>query len=141
MTREPKAVWSRVRLELARSHEFPEGSARHGYVLVLPLDANGRLDDELYRKAPELCTLHRFWEGEGDAVGRLIRRGPRRWAFAYHGERDDDEPVPHLSDHVFAVGEYLAVREANRTEHVLRVVSVEPAPGLAQPGAAAGALP
>ena len=129
------AVWSRVRLELARSHEFPEGSTRHGYVLVLPLDSDGRLDEELFHKAPELCTLHRFWEGEGDAIGRLVRRGPRRWVFAYHADREDDEPVPHLSDHAFRVGEYLAVREANGKEHALRVVSVTPAPGLTHPGA------
>jgi hypothetical protein len=130
MGSKPSPVWSRVRLELARSHEFPEGSTRHGYVLVLPLDADGKIDEELYRKAPELCTLHRFWEGEGDAVGRLVRRGPRRWVFAYHADREDDEPVPHLSEHVFRIGEYFAVREPNGNEHALRVAAVTPVPGL-----------
>jgi len=124
------ATWSRVRLELARNHDFPEGSARHGYVLVLPLDANGRIDETVRHKAPELCTLHRFWEGEGDAVGQVVRAG-RGWSFSYHAGRDDDEPVPHLADHLFRVGEYLAVHEANGTEHTLRIVAVEPAPGLA----------
>ena len=28
-----------IRLNLARSKEFPEGSAKHGYTLVAPLDA------------------------------------------------------------------------------------------------------
>ncbi|HUK61316.1 MAG TPA: hypothetical protein VLV50_18945 [Stellaceae bacterium] len=125
------AQWRRVRLELARSHEFPEGSTRHGYVLVLPLDERGRIDEAIVRKTPELCTLHRFWEGEGDSVGQVVRRGSGRWAFAYHADRADDEPVPHLPDHVFRPGEYLGVREANRTEHTLRVVAVDPAPGLA----------
>ena len=43
MSTKSSPTWSRVRLELARSHEFPEGSTRHGYVVVLPLDANGRI--------------------------------------------------------------------------------------------------
>lgn len=128
--KEKQANWSRVRLELARSHDHPEGSSRHGYVLVLPLDRAGRIDDEFQRKTPELCTLHRFWEGEGDAVGQVVRTGPHRWAFSYSAGRADDEPVPHLSDHVFRPGEYLAVREPSRVEHVFRIVSVEPAPGL-----------
>ena len=130
-------VWSRVRLELARSHEFPEGSTRHGYIAVLPLDEAGRIDITVYRKAPELCTLHRFWEGEGDAVGQIVLRGPKRWAFAYHADRADDEPVPHLSEHVFRKDQYLAVREASGREHVLRIVSVEPAPGLTRSPASA----
>jgi hypothetical protein len=123
---------SRIRLELARSHQFPEGSPHHGYVLVLPLNERGRIDETCVRKTPELCTLHRFWAGEGDSVGQVVRRGSGRWAFAYHADRADDEPVPHLTDHVFRRGEYLAVREANGTEHTLRIVAVEPAPGLSR---------
>jgi len=123
-------TWSRVRLELARSHEFPEGSTRHGYVIVLPLKADGRIDDAAYHDAPQLCTIHRFWEGEGDSTGQVVRRGPHRWAFSYHAGREDDEPVPHLAEHLFRDGEYLAVREANGKEHVLRVALITPAPGL-----------
>ncbi|HXQ54135.1 MAG TPA: hypothetical protein VN802_23775 [Stellaceae bacterium] len=125
------AIWSRVRLELARSHDYPEGSTRHGYVLVLPLDGAGRIDEAARHKAPQLCTLHRFWEGEGDSVGQVVRTGQGRWAFSYHAGREDDEPVPHLSDHVFRAGEYLAVRESGGAEHAFRIVAVEPAPGLA----------
>lgn len=77
------ARWSRIRLELARNHQFPEGNTRHGYVLVLPLDEGGRIDEISIREAPELCTLHRFWAGEGDSVGQVVRRGSGRWAVAY----------------------------------------------------------
>ncbi len=130
-TAKTETTWSRVRLELARSHDYPEGSARHGYVLVLPLDPAGRLDEAAQHKAPELCTLHRFWDGEGDAVGQVVRTGQHRWAFSYRAGREDDEPVPHLSDHVFRTGEYLTVREPHGAEHVFRIVSIEPVPGLA----------
>ena len=35
-------VLKRIRLELARSKEFPVGSANHGYEFVAPLDNNGQ---------------------------------------------------------------------------------------------------
>ncbi len=34
----------RIRLILARSKAFPEGSARHGYEFVAPLDPDGQHD-------------------------------------------------------------------------------------------------
>ncbi|MBX6369498.1 MAG: hypothetical protein IRZ04_16050, partial [Rhodospirillales bacterium] len=83
----------RVRLELARSPEFPEGSSRHGYEFVLPLTEEGKLDRAAWEKAPEVCTVHRFWEGEGDNVGTLIRTGRGRWAFSYVPGESDDEPI------------------------------------------------
>lgn len=36
----------RIRLHLARSKAFPDGSARHGYEFVAPLDARGHIDLE-----------------------------------------------------------------------------------------------
>jgi len=36
-------VFKRIRLELARSKEFPTGSSQHGYEFVAPLDGSGDL--------------------------------------------------------------------------------------------------
>jgi hypothetical protein len=66
--------WMRIRLELARAPGFPEGSYRHGYEFILPLQAAGHFDKKAYDKTPELCTVHRFWEGEGDEVGKSCTR-------------------------------------------------------------------
>jgi hypothetical protein len=41
-------VLKRIRLELARSKEFPMGSARHGYEFVAPLDSKGHIDPQLW---------------------------------------------------------------------------------------------
>ena len=38
--------FKRIRLNLARSKEFPQGSPRHGYEFVAPLDAQGHIDVE-----------------------------------------------------------------------------------------------
>ncbi len=42
----PRHALRHIRLELARSREFPSGSPRHGYDLVAPLDAKGHIDPD-----------------------------------------------------------------------------------------------
>ena len=120
----------RVRLELARSPEFPDGSTRHAYEFVLPLDGKGKLDRETWEQAPEICTVHRFWEGDGDTVGTLVRKGTGKWAFSYQPGDDDDEPIHRFSEHVFREGEYISLREPDGAQHTFRIVLVQDAPGL-----------
>ena len=56
-----------IRLQLARSKEFPAGSTRHGYDIVAPVDKHGHIDLELWRKHREACRVRRFW-GHEEAV-------------------------------------------------------------------------
>jgi hypothetical protein len=123
----------RIRIELARSHESPAGSSRHGYILTLPLDDEGRFDLAAFERIPEISTVHRFWEGEGDEVGQLMRIGADRWAFSYRIGTVDDEAIPRLAEQVFRPGEYISVREPDGRMLPFRVVEVRPAPGLAAP--------
>jgi hypothetical protein len=123
----------RIRVELARSHEFPAGSSRHGYTFTLPLGEDGRLDREAYARTPEICTVHRFWEGEGDEVGQLLRGRGESWVFSYRIGTDDDEAIHRLPDHVFRPGEYISIREHDGRILPFRVDNVWPAPGLATP--------
>ncbi len=124
-------TWMRVRFELARSQEFPEGSHRHGYEFVLPLDATAHLDRAAYRQAPELCTVHRFWDGSEDLIGTVHHASHDRWMFSFHPGEMADEPIPHFADHLFREGEYATVRETLGGDHTFRIALVEPAPGLA----------
>jgi hypothetical protein len=124
-------TWSRVRLEAARGPDFPEGSHRHGYEFVLPLLPDGRLDRKNYDKTPELCTVHRFWEGEGNFVGEIQHVDQRRWVFSYAPGSADDESIAHFDKQLFREGEYMTVREPNGREHAFRIVIIEPARGLA----------
>ena len=113
-----------VRLELARSAAFPNGSARHGYEFVAPLDADGHLSAEVWKKNKAKCTVRRFTAGEGDEHGLLVDVG-RGWHFDYDaGGRDDDEPLFKLDRHTIKQGEYLSVTEHDGVMRTFKVVSV-----------------
>jgi hypothetical protein len=120
----------RIRVELARSHEFPDGSARHGYQFTMPLTAEGRLDLKAYAANPQVCTVHRFWGGEDDEVGQLTRNRRGNFAFSFRDGTEDDEPIHRLPDHTFKSGEYLSIKEPDGKVYTFRVVTVAPAPGL-----------
>ena len=74
MTTMPQHPLKHIRLALARSKEFPAGSARHGYDIVAPVDKHGHIDVELWRKHREACRVRRFWEHEEDALGHLVHK-------------------------------------------------------------------
>jgi hypothetical protein len=124
-------VLKRIRLELARSKEFPVGSPRHGYEFVAPLDADGHIDAALWRKYRDHCRVRRFW-GDDEEVGRLVHKPGgaehARWVF-YYGEAaaDDDESGYRFGEHVFRPGEYVSIRNGDGELHTFHVVSVEPA--------------
>ncbi len=122
-------VLKRIRLNLARSREFPSGSARHGYEFVAPLDGNGHIDAALWAKHREHCHVRRFWGGE-EEVGRLIHRPGRAeqsgWIFDYDQAReDDDEAGYRFAAHVFRPGEYVSIRDDDGEMHTFQVITVE----------------
>lgn len=121
----------KIRLELARTPEFPDGSARHGYEIVAPLDGNGHVDVESWRDDKKACTVRRFWADEDDEVGRLVHTRHRTWAFSYAPGEDDDEPIYRLQDHVFRVGEYVSITEHDGVTRPFRVVDIRAAGGQA----------
>lgn len=122
----------RIRLNLARSKEFPQGSPRHGYEFVAPLDGNGHIDPELWHKYREHCRVRRFWAGADDETGRLIHKPGggehARWIFDYEDiAGDEDESGYRFGAHAFRPGEYVSIRDENDEMHTFQVASVEPA--------------
>ena len=113
-----------VRLELARSKEHPNGSARHGYEFVAPLDAGGHLSSEEWKKNKAKCTVRRFTAGTDDETGLLIDVG-RGWHFDYDAhDTDDDEPLFKLDRHTISQGEYLSITEHDGVMRTFKIVSV-----------------
>lgn len=122
-----------IRLNLARSREFPAGSSRHGYEFVAPLDSHGHIDVSLWREHREKCWVRRFWPGEADQLGYLIHKPGgsegARWIFDYDTDRDDDDEAGYrFSAHVFALGEYLTIRDSeNERDYTFVITSIEAA--------------
>ncbi len=116
----------RIRLELARDHDFPNGSNTRGYEFAAPLDDEGHIDKERWRESKARCRVHRFWEGEDDEVGHLVLKRGGNWAFHYdvHGNEDDDETGYRFAAHAFTPGEYVSIKEHDDSLRTFRVVWV-----------------
>lgn len=113
-----------VRLELARTPDHPDGSIHCGYEFNLPLAEDGRFDLGTWESSQDECTVRRFWEGEDDESGHLIRVG-NGWAFSYDPDTDeDDEPMFRLEDHTFKPGEYVSITEHDGEQRTFRIVYV-----------------
>jgi len=122
----------RIRLNLARSKEFPQGSPRHGYEFVAPLDADGHIDLAQWKKDHAHCRVRRFWEGEEDEVGQVMFNAraseASRWFFDYDSDdSEDDERGYRFGSHAFRPGEYVSIRGVDGEMHTFQVVSVEAA--------------
>jgi hypothetical protein len=123
----------RIRLNLARSGQFPAGSSQHGYEFVAPLDASGHIDPALWHRYRDRCRVRRFWQGEDDQIGRLVHKPGgvehARWVFDYdQANGDEDEEAGYrFGAHSFAPGEYVSIRDDDGEVHTFQVASVQPA--------------
>lgn len=129
MTQLPHA-FKRVRLELARSKEFPNGSTNHGYELVAPLDRDGHIDVGFWQQHRENCRVKRFW-GNGEEIGYLSHKpgGPEhaRWVFDYPPiAQHKDEYGYRFGAHAFRFDGYVSIYDDAGDIHTFRVVSVTP---------------
>ena len=115
-----------VRLELARTKEFPEGDAAHGYEFVAPLDEKGNLIPSEWLANKARCVVRRFVPGGADEHGRFAHVG-KGWHFDYDAHsREDDEPLFKLDRHLIKEGCYLSVREHDGVSRPFRMVAVRP---------------
>jgi hypothetical protein len=119
-----------IRLELARTKEYPQGSAGHGYEFVAPLDAEGHLDMEEWKQYRQVCTVRRFWQGEDDEHGLLVHGRGGRWVFSYDVGDEDDEPIFKFDRHNFVRGEYVSITEHDGIARPFRIAAIDPAPAV-----------
>ncbi len=116
----------RIRLQLAREPQHPQGDALTGYLLTAPLDREGRLNVDAARAHKDACRVVRFREGQNNQEGYLRRRPGGSWAFHYEFDSgvEDDDPGYRLGEHRFSPGEYVTIEE-DEGAHTYRVVSVQ----------------
>ena len=118
----------KIRLELARCKDHPEGAHDIGYEFAAPLRPDHKIDGKAWEKERDHCRVVRFRPGEDDDIGHLVRKPGGSWAFHYdiHSDEEGDESGYRFGDHVFRTGEYVSVREDDElmpyvVKRVLRV--------------------
>lgn len=119
--------WNNIRLELARDREFPRGSPHRCYLLFLPLQATGCIDEALVLASPKRATVRRFWPSQADLRGNVIKT-PNGWAFCYESREEGVEQLFDFDTHPIRVGECFAVTEPDRERLPFRVTNVVPFP-------------
>lgn len=114
----------KIRLELARTRDYPEGNPSCGYEFTAPLTRDGHLDLDFYRQNKSACRVRRFWEGQETESGVLLHQGKDRWVFSYAPGEDDDEPAFKFDRHSFVAGEYVSITEHDGVTRPFKIVSV-----------------
>jgi hypothetical protein len=117
--------FKRIRLELARDHDFPEGSSRHGYEIVAPLDEGGKLDASEWKHHREKCRVRRFWGSDEPELGHLIRKPGGQWALHYDIHGDPDQTGYRFGEESFVLGEYVSIRDEDDDVRAFRVVRID----------------
>lgn len=115
----------RVRLELARDPDFPAGSRERGYDFIAPLDESGRIVHEAWEELKDRCRVRRFWPGQADEVGHVVRRPSGQWSFHYdiHGDAARDRVRLPLFEPCFqSRGIRLDIGAGRRVAYVLRCI-------------------
>lgn len=115
-----------IHLELAREREHPEGATDVGYIIVAPLDRNGRIDAALWKEYRDACRVTRLRPDQTDEIGQLVHRPGGSWAIHYGSSAElPDETGYHFQQERFTPGEYVSIREGE-TMRTYRVSSVSP---------------
>jgi len=115
--------WYRIRLDLARTRAFPEGSRAHHLVLCVPLDPLQIVDADAVRSAPARATVVRSQPDQPETRGYLIPKAGG-WVFS-GGGRGGGEPLFHVEAHPLRVGEFVTVTEPDGAALTYEITSCE----------------
>lgn len=115
--------WKQICLELARTKDYPTGSPSRAYLVQLPVNDDGIINEDVLRTTPQRARVRRHWPNEPDMSGYVIRT-PKGWAFSYRAGEDDDEAIYHLETHAMRIGDYITLTEPNGDRLPYRVVSL-----------------
>ena len=96
----------KIRLELARDHDFPEGSSERGYEFTAPLSADGRILSRRGTSCGTAAGCAASGAMQTDEIGHLVRKPGGNWAFHYDllGDPEDEETGYRFGDHRFRAG-------------------------------------
>lgn len=114
--------WKAIRLELASTSQFPAGSVSRAFLLRLPLQQDGLIDEGEIARNPSLATVRRFWASEPDRVGHIVHANGGL-VFSYGRDR---AACCTLAAQPITLGGQLRVATPELGELPFRVVSMRP---------------
>lgn len=115
-----------IRLELAREPGHPAGAPDEGYDIVVPLNAEGRLDGDALKADPSRGHVRRFSGNQTVSTGQL-RHGPGgRWQLDMDGGEADDAVGFRFGEERFVAGEYVSLSLPSGDQHTYVVARVAP---------------
>lgn len=117
--------WRLVRLEHGRSAQFPSGSVVRGYLLRVPLRANGHIDTQIHALNPARSTARRFWPSEPIRSGYVIRQAAI-WRLVSGWMDGSGEPFAWFEDCSFREGEQVSLTEPRRGAMPYLVANIRP---------------
>jgi hypothetical protein len=112
--------WKNIRLELARTSEFPAGSVSRGYLIRLPLNDDDRVDRDTLAGAPHKAIVRRYWSTEPDEAG-LVLPANGGWAMRCDGRPDRRLEIDGCP---IRLGQQVSVVDTDGDELPFRVASV-----------------
>lgn len=115
--------WKTIRLELARTSDFPSGSVSRAYLLRVPLDEDGGIDEQALDLGLARATVRRFWPSQPDRSGHLVRENGS-WSFRCNGDAGGSAK---LGEQPFRLGSEVTVTEADGSSLPFRVASIRTA--------------
>ena len=114
--------WKTIRLELGSTADHPAGSAGRAYLIRLPLDAAGAIDEAALVSKPAQATVRRFWPSQADRTGH-VERADGGWLLRCNGGANV-ETVSLLEPDPLILGEQVMITEADGARLPFRVASI-----------------
>ena len=114
--------WNTIRLELGSTAEHPAGSAGRAYLIRLPLDAAGTINEAALVEQPAQATVRRFWPSQPDRTGH-VERAARGWLLRCNGGANV-ETLALLEGEPIVLGEQVMITEADGARLPFRVASI-----------------
>lgn len=116
--------WNNIRLELACASQFPQGSPHRCYLLHIPLEMGGLIDEASVRAFPKRATVRRFWPSQPDLRGHVVKTS-EGWAFAYEPRDESDETLFQMGADPIKIGGCITLTEPNGEKLPFRVTAVQ----------------
>ena len=116
----------RITLRLARNEGYPNGDPSQGYVMIAPLDADGRIDLAAWQARRKECVVERFHTDPDERADGWLTHSGSHWRFHYDEDHEGpDEPGHRLGEHRFTAGEYVTFAHHGDEPLTYKVMSVE----------------